>query len=70
MSADAALRRLSGEEASAFRASTQAITNVGISVGQGGLIYSVSADLPLTTGQLMALRTARLAGSGRENRSR
>jgi MFS family permease len=37
MSADGALlRRLGGEDASAFRASTQAITNLGISVGAVG----------------------------------
>jgi MFS family permease len=45
MSADGALlRRVGGEEASAFRASTQAIANLGISLGAVGCAVAVQLD--------------------------
>jgi MFS family permease len=55
MSADGALlRRLGGEEASAFRASTQAITNVGISVGAVGCGVALQLSTPAAYRALFA----------------
>jgi MFS family permease len=64
MSADGALlRRLGGEEASAFRASTQAITNVGISVGAVGCGVAVQLSTPTAYRTLFAVNALTLIAS-------
>jgi len=64
MSADGALlRRLGGEEASAFRASTQAITNVGISVGAVGCGVAVQMSTPTAYRTLFAVNALTLIAS-------
>jgi MFS family permease len=64
MSADGALlRRLGGEEASAFRASTQAITNVGISVGAVGCGVAVQLSTPAAYRTLFAVNALTLIAS-------
>jgi MFS family permease len=64
MSADGALlRRLGGEEASAFRASTQAITNVGISVGAVGCGVAVQLSTPDAYRTLFAVNALTLIAS-------
>lgn len=64
MSADGALlRRLGGEEASRFRASTQAITNVGISVGAVGCGVAVQLSTPTAYRTLFAVNALTLIAS-------
>jgi MFS family permease len=64
MSADGALlRRLGGEDASAFRASTQAITNVGISVGAVGCGVAVQLSTPTAYRTLFAVNALTLIAS-------
>jgi MFS family permease len=64
MSADGALlRRLGGEEASAFRASTQAITNVGISVGAVGCGVAIQISTPAAYRALFAVNALTLIAS-------
>jgi MFS family permease len=64
MSADGALlRRLGGEEASAFRASTQAITNVGISVGAVGCGIAIELSTPTAYRTLFAVNALTLIAS-------
>lgn len=64
MSADGALlRRLGGEEASGFRASTQAITNVGISVGAVGCGVAVQLSTPTAYRTLFAVNALTLIAS-------
>jgi MFS family permease len=64
MSADGALlRRLGGEEASAFRASTQAITNVGISVGAVGCGAAIQISTPASYRALFVVNAVTLVAS-------
>lgn len=64
MSADGALlRRLGGDEASAFRASTQAITNLGISVGAVGSGIAVQISTPGAYRALFAVNALTLIAS-------
>jgi hypothetical protein len=64
MSADGALlRRLGGEEASGFRASTQAITNLGISVGAVGCGVAVQLDTATAYRTLFAVNALTLLAS-------
>jgi MFS family permease len=64
MSADGALlRRLGGEEASAFRASTQAITNLGISIGAVGCGAAIQISTPTAYRALFAVNAGTLIAS-------
>jgi hypothetical protein len=64
MSADGALlRRLGGQDASAFRASTQAITNLGISIGAVGCGAAVQISTPTAYRALFAVNAATLVAS-------
>jgi MFS family permease len=64
MSADGALlRRLGGEGASAFRASTQAITNVGISAGAVGCGVAVQLSTAAAYRTLFAVNALTLIAS-------
>lgn len=64
MSADGALlRRLGGEEASGFRASTQAITNVGISLGAVGCGVAVQLSTAVAYRTLFAVNALTLIAS-------
>jgi MFS family permease len=64
MSADGALlRRVGGEDASAFRASTQAITNVGISVGAVGCGVAVQLSTATAYRTLFAVNALTLLAS-------
>jgi MFS family permease len=64
MSADGALlRRLSGEDASAFRASTQAISNLGISVGAVGCGVAIQLSTATAYRALFAVNALGLMAS-------